>query len=334
MILEKSNVLVTGANGFLGSWLIKKLSSFNVQIYILARANSDLSEIKDFNFTKIIGDITDKDSCLSATKNIDIVFHLAGLISYSSFDREKMERVNVDGTRHILEASIENKVKKFIFVSSVVAIGAGFKPEQILNENSDFNLHKYNLGYFETKRAAEKIVLEAAVNKKIESCVLNPSTIYGPADAKKSSRKNQLKVAQGKLNFYPNGGVSVIDIRDVVEALVAAVEKGRSGERYILSGENLLIEEVFDLIAKAANQKKPRFLIPAILLKSIGYISDFLFSCGLIKKSFLSKETVIAATLYHWFDNSKAKKELDLKIRPAKESIDDSVAWMKNNGYL
>jgi dihydroflavonol-4-reductase len=334
MILEKSNILVTGANGFLGSWLIKKLTTLNVNIYILARENSDLSEIKEFQFIKITGDITNKQACLQAVKNIDIVFHLAGLISYSSFDRKKMEQVNVEGTRNILDSSIESKVKKFIFVSSVVAIGAGFSPSDVLNESSEFNLEKYNLGYFETKRAAEKIILEATKNKKIDACILNPSTIYGPGDAKKSSRKNQLKVARGKLSFYSNGGVSVIDIRDVVEAIITAAVKGRSGERYILSGDNLLIKEVFDLIAEAANQKKPVFLIPKLILNIVGLLSDFLFSRGLIKKSFLTKETVIAATLYHWFDNSKAKKELRLKTRPAKESIADSVKWMKDNNYI
>lgn len=325
-------VLVTGANGFLGSWLTRELVNQGHDVYALVRPKSDISELKGVNCKYLHGDVTDVHSLLEAFKGIDTVFHLAGVIAYKKSDRAQMERVNVQGTQNVVEVCREHKVRKLVYLSSVVAVGAGYTPDQVMNENSEFNIHNLDLGYFETKHEAEKIVKKACDRGEIDAVMLNPSTIYGAGDAKKGSRKMQIKVAQGKLKFYTSGGVNVVAAEDVVQGIISAWKKGRTGERYILCGENMLIQDLFKMIAEEAGVKPPHKLMPDSVLHIVGAIGDTMEKVGL--KGPLSRENAYTATMYHWFECNKAKQELDFNPRPAREAIHNSVQWMKDNGLL
>lgn len=325
-------VLVTGANGFLGSWLTRALVKQGHEVYALVRAQSDLSELNGVSCNYVYGDITDLDSLYKTFGGMDTVFHLAGLIAYKKADRAKMEKINVFGTENVVDACLTKGVRRLVFLSSVVAVGAGYNRNQILNEESEYNVGKLDLGYFETKRKAEKIVLEAHKNKGLDCVILNPSTIYGEGDAKKGSRKTQLKVAQGNFKFYTSGGVSVVAVEDAVDAIISAWKNGRSGERYILSGENITIQELFRLIAEEAGVPAPKTKMPTAVIFALGKIGDIMESMGM--KGSLSTENAWTATMFHWFDNSKAKKELGFNPRPAREAIRSSVKWMKENGLL
>jgi dihydroflavonol-4-reductase len=327
-----SKVLVTGANGFLGSWVTRRLVEDGHETYALVRKSSDLSELRGIHCQLKYGDVTDLHSLLEAFQGIDAVFHLAGLIAYKRSERARMERINVEGTANVLEACRATDVKKLIYLSSVVAIGAGFTPHEIMNEESDYNIADLDLGYFETKHKAEILVQEAVRQNRIDAVILNPSTVYGPGDAKKGSRKTQIKVAQGKLHYYPSGGVNVVAVQDVVDGIMSAWRKGRKGERYILSGENLLIKDLFAMIAEAAGHPAPNKEIPTALFHLLGAIGDFFNALGI--SSALSRENAWSATLYHWFDSAKAQRELDFKPRPAQMAIADSVRWMKENRLL
>lgn len=327
-----SKVLVTGANGFLGSWLTRRLVEDGHETYALVRKSSDLTVLKGVHCQLKFGDVTDLHSLLESFSGMDTIFHLAGLIAYKKSERVQMERVNVEGTANVLEACRATGVRKLIHLSSVVAIGAGFTPDQVLNEESPYNISDLDLGYFETKHKAELLVKEAVSQNRIDAVILNPSTVYGPGDARKGSRKTQLKVAQGKFNYYPVGGVNVVAIQDVVDGIMSAWQKGRKGERYILCGDNLLIKDLFAIIATAAGVPPPDKEIPTKVFHVLGALGDFLNMFGV--STALSRENAWSATLYHWFDSSKAQRELDFKPRPAKIAITESVQWMKDNGLL
>jgi dihydroflavonol-4-reductase len=299
------------------------------EVFCLIRKTSDLSELKNVNCSFVYGDVTDLISLDKATIGMESVFHLAGLIAYKKADRAVMEKVNVGGTANVLIACEKNRIQRLVYLSSVVAVGAGRNPKEILNENSEYNIGHLDLGYFQTKHKAENLVKQA---RKLDSVILNPSTIYGPGDAKKGSRQTQLKVAQGKFKFYTSGGVSVVSIEDTVSGILSAWKKGKSGERYILSGENLLIKDLFEMIAHEAGVEAPKIKIPNVVLHALGISGDLLAHFG--KKSSLSRENAWTATLYHWFDSSKAQRELDFKPQPAKIAISQSVQWMKQNGLL
>ncbi|MBX9767782.1 MAG: NAD-dependent epimerase/dehydratase family protein, partial [Bdellovibrionales bacterium] len=172
--------LITGANGFLGSWLLKKLIEEGHDCLVLHRATSDLSEIDGLPYKSRVGDILDYNSLKAAAEGCDTIFHLAGLIAYRRVDRPMMDKVNVQGTVNVVRACKEMGVRRLVHVSSVVALGASFDGRLPLNEKSQFNLAHLNLGYFETKRKAEVCVLNAAHDQGLDAVVVNPSTIYGP----------------------------------------------------------------------------------------------------------------------------------------------------------
>ncbi|MNJ93498.1 dTDP-4-oxo-6-deoxy-D-allose reductase [compost metagenome] len=325
-------VVVTGANGFLGSWVTKALVDEGHEVYALVRPKSDITELDGVACRYVYGDVTDALSLLEAFKGMDAVFHLAGVIAYKRSQRSQMERVNVEGTRNVVEVCREYQIKRLIYLSSVVAVGAGKTPDEILNEDSEYNVKSLDLGYFETKHEAELIVKRACDRNEVDAVILNPSTIYGAGDAKKGSRGMQLKVAQGKLKFYTSGGVNVVAVEDVVAGILSAWKKGRKGERYILCGENLLIKDLFRIIAEEAGRTPPSHLLPDKVLHVVGEIGDAMEKIGL--KGPLSKENAWTATMFHWFDSSKAQRELDFKPRPARDAIHNSVAWMKKHGLV
>lgn len=327
--------LITGANGFLGAHLTHKLLSSGLECYAQVRPNSDVSELQDCKSLQYAyGDITDKRSLGKILNEVkpEVIFHLAGYVGYKKSERSIMEKVNVLGTKNLVESMVEAQIPKIIHVSSVVAVGAGFTPLQILDENSQYNLSHLDLGYFETKRKAEELVKQYTNQGQIKSVILNPSTIYGPADAKKGSRKTQVKVAQGKFKFYTSGGVSIVSVEDVIEGIYQGFLKGRNGERYILSGENITIKSLFERIASFANVPAPKYLLPDWVLHTAGFVGDSLSSMGF--KDTVSSENAWSATLYHWFSNEKAKKELGIKFKDANYSLKQSVDWMRTEKLI
>jgi dihydroflavonol-4-reductase len=324
-------VLVTGATGFLGGWLVKRLLAEGHDMRIIKRASSSLEELEGLKLDIVSGDVTDANSLLNACRGVDTVFHLAGLIGYSRLQREAMHAVNVVGTKNVIDACRACQVRKLVYLSSVVAIGASFDKVP-LNETSPYNIAHLRLGYFDTKYEAEALIRSAVLEGHVDAVMINPSTIYGPADAKKGSRSVQLKVARGKFPLYPPGGVSIVSVDDVIDAVMAVWVRGKPAERYIISGENLLLKDVFDQIAALAGVKPPFIPFPRPAIFALGAVGDVLEKFG--KKGPVNSETAWTSTLYHWFDNSKAQRELGLKMKPASYALEQSVRWMKDNGLL
>jgi dihydroflavonol-4-reductase len=325
-------VLVTGASGFVGGWLVKYLIQQGLEVRVLDRSQKISDELKHLKIETVMGDILNPQTLSSAMEGVDSVFHLAGLIAYTRSQRQQMDRVNVLGTQNIIEACIEKNVRRLVHFSSVVAVGASFDGKTLLNENSEYNIHHLNLGYFESKFYAEQKVKQAVAENKIDAVIVNPATIYGPGDAKKGSRGVQLKVARGKIPFYPPGGVNIISIEDIVSATFQAWKVGRTGERYILSNENILIKDLFNLIATAAGVEPPKIGLPKSALLALGRVGDILEKINL--KGPVNSENAWASILFHWYDNSKAKQYLGLNPKPAKYAIEQSLAWIKEQGML
>lgn len=327
-------ILITGATGFIGKHLAKTLCSQGVSVHALVRnpKNSDSQELLQMGAQLVIGDVTDSGSLLNAIEGKDVVYHLAGKIAYKASEREDMEKVNVKGTQKVVDACVTHNTPALIHMSSVVAVGASFDG-QILNETSPYTIGHLHLGYFETKHKAEQIVRNAFSHNKLNVFILNPSTVYGAGDATKGSRSVQRKVASGKFPFYTPGGVNVVYVDDVIDCLVNVRKRGRSGERYIVAGENLTIKDLFSVIAKEAGVKAPNIFLPRPALKVLGFIGDTVLEPLGIKGP-LSSETANTSSMFHWFSSEKAQKELGLKPTPAHKAITESVRWMIDNNYV
>lgn len=322
-------VLVTGASGFVGGWLTQALVDEGHQVRVMVRNPKDIEDLELLKIEVVTGDITDIMQVTSAAQDIDTIFHLAGAIAYSRLERENMERVNVGGTANVISACKTNKVRRLVHFSSVVTIGSSYNPHNVLNENSKYNLSNLNLGYFETKRKAENLVFEAVRRGEIDAVCVNPTTIYGPGDEKKPSRGVQKKVARGTFPFYTSGGVNVVSIEDVIYCTIKAWQIGKSGERYIIAGENLTIKKLFEQIAYIAGVKPPKIYIPNFLIKLIGRIGDIQAARG--KHPFMTYENAVVSTLFHWFDSSKAQKVFGFKPKPASYCLRQSIEWSRRN---
>lgn len=323
-------VFVTGGSGFVGEHLCRALVKEH-QVCALVRKSSKLEALTELGVNLCYGDILDKESYRRQLEQADLIYHLAGHIAYDYRENEQMQKVNVEGTQNLLSLSPANS--KFIFLSSIVTIGASTSPNELLDENSPYNLSHLKLGYYETKRQAENLVLNAFKNRGLKALSLNPSSIYGPGDAKKGTRKMQVKCAQGKLRFYPSGGVSVVDLDDVVECLLAAPYKGTWGERYILNGENLKICDLFSMISLTAMASPPTIGIPKSILLGLGYMDQWLGKT-LGKKGIITLDRAYSAVLYHWYRNEKASKQFNIKFKRAQVAVEKSVKWLRENDYL
>ena len=319
--------LVTGATGFVGSWLTKLLIDKKHDVRVLCRDVSKAPEhVEAFH-----GDICNPNSLTKAVSGVDVVYHLAGFVGYSKKHLKTMKEVNVQGTHNIINACIHARIQRLVHISSVAAIGASFTPKR-LNENSPFLIENLNLGYFQTKKQAEDLVKQYVKSGKLDAVILNPATIYGAGDMIKPSRKIQLQVAKGYFPFYPPGGVNIIDIESVVEAIYNATTKGQKGQRYILSGQNILIKDLFQIITQAVG-KKPIFIpISQSCLKILGMIGDQFEKRG--QDFFITSEIAQISILFHWFDASKAQSELNLKPQNAQKAITNSIHWAVQNKLI
>lgn len=324
-------VLITGATGFIGKHLAKTLSQEGFRVSALVRNPKACQDLRDLGVELHQGDVTNNLSVLHALEGKDIVYHLAGKIAYKASERQEMEDVNVKGTQKVVDACVTHQTPHFIHMSSVVAIGSSHTP-QVLNEDSPYTISNLNLGYFETKHKAEKIVRTAFEHNKLNAYILNPSTVYGAGDATKGSRSVQRKVAAGKFPFYTPGGVNVVHVDDVIYCLKTVYKKGRAGERYIVAGDNLSIKDLFTQIAMAAGVPAPKYYLPKAMLHILGFVGDHLLA-PLGMKGPLSGETAYTSSMYHWFSSDKAQKELGLKPTPSSHAISESIQWMLKNGY-
>ena len=305
-------VLVTGASGFLAGHLIPVLRERGIEVVGLARGSAPTGG----SFTWLQGDVTNADSIRGAFRGVDTVFHLASHVALKSAERAELERTNIEGTRNVIDCSLEAGVRRLVHASSVVAVGAAEGPAEILSESSPNRLRAFGFPNVESKARSEKLVLDGC-NRGLDAVIVNPSMVFGAGDARKAARKGTLRAARGQLPFYPSGGISVAPVRDVVQALIAAAERGRRGERYILSGENLTLKEVLDAYSRLAGKKSPRFRIPGVALRWAGGI--------------LGAEGAVMATLFHWYDCSKASTELGYRPGAALQAIEESVRWMRDN---
>jgi dihydroflavonol-4-reductase len=330
-------VFVTGSSGFIGRALTLRLLQEGHNVVLALR--SPLGQIPGTDFEKHQSQITLKKLDLAsphgwieALDGVDQVFHLGGLIAYKKSQYQSMVLANVMGTSHVVEAAVAAGVKNLIHMSSVVAVGASPDGSEALDEESPYTLTPLGLGYFETKRKAEQIALAANGRNGLRVISVNPSTVYGSGDATKGSRSVQIKVAQGRFPFFPPGGANVIHVNDVVDATLAARTQGRAGERYILSGENLTLREIFSMIAAEAGVEPPHYPMPKFALRILSAVGDLLERHDYPFP--ITSETYHTSTLFHWFKNDKARKELGLNPQPAQVAVHDSVAWMKKNGIL
>lgn len=321
---------ITGGTGFIGSRLTEKLISENHDVTLLARNPSAAAFTGNNKVTLIKGDLFNKAVLLEGMKDCDWVFHMAAYVKPSYKDPSIVTGINVDGTVNVFDAALESSVKKVVFTSTggTMSYSHDGKPVDE-STNPDPELHTL---YEKTKVEAEKIALDFC-KKGLAVVTVNPTRVYGPGKLTESNSMTKIirLYISGLWRIIPGDGKSIgnyVFIDDVVEGHLLAARNGKSGERYILGGENHSFRKLFDIIGEAAGERRILVNLPAGLMKGIiklvMFISKITGSAPAITMDWLDKY------LNNWIMSSdKAIKELGYKITPLSTGASRTIQWLK-----
>ncbi len=324
---NSEKIFVTGGNGFIGSHLLPLLIADGFSVRCLLRKSSNTERIDHLKFERIIGDIRDQ-ACLSAgIKGCDGVIHLAAISNWADIASPRIPEVIVEGSRKLLDAAREQGNLKTVYVSSASAIG-GTKVPRIQNENAHLNLKGKKYSYAVAKAEVEKVCRNYATDG-LPIIIVNPTEVYGPDDTGLITSEILVEFAKGKRVFVTKGGTSIIHVDDVAKGILAAYDHGKSGERYILGGDNLSFYELSTLTLEILGQNKPVITLPAIFIRFIILLSQWLrLPLG------INPAALEYALLYWYMDNSKARQELGLDFRSAKETLVPTLQWLKDKHLI
>lgn len=316
-------VLVTGATGFLGRELVRALRARGDEVRILARPSSRIGDLSG-QVEVIHGDVLDDASVAASVKDRDLVFHTAGMVSTLASERRAMFAVNVDGTRNVLKAALAAGVPRVVYTSSSSAVGHSVDgravDEQAVWEDP-------NVAYPRSKRRAEEAAI-AVGRQGLPLVIVNPSFILGPGGGADSTNRLVRRFLDGKLKLYVEGGISPIDVEDVAQGHLAAADRGTLGERYLVSGENVSYTEFFTLLSEVTGQPMPR-KVPGWFAMAATQVQQKVISRITGRPPIADIDEVRMGRLVRHFDNSKARRELGFEPRPARETLERTVQWMR-----
>lgn len=328
MSAASSPVLVTGATGLLGNNVVRLLHGEARPVRCLVRPGSDPRPLAGLDVETVEGDLLEPASVERAVDGTGAVIHAAARVDVGTRDREAYRAVNVGGSRTVARACRRAGVR-MVHVSSVDTLAWGTAEEPSDEKAGPSDLA--GVPYVETKRSAERVVFEE-VDAGLDAVVVHPGFLLGPWDWKPSSGRLVLAVARGAGRFAPPGGNDFCHAVDVGRGVVAALDRGRRGERYILSGPALAYREAFALIARVTGAPPPLATLPAGLLRLVGRAGDAVGRL-LGREVGLNSGSARIASLPHHFDSEKARDELDYRSRPPEVAVRDAWRWLCEHGY-
>lgn len=329
-------ILVTGATGFLGSHLLYRLiqsgqkvraiqrshSSFAILDRVFAFYNEDYKAHKD-RVEWVEADITDIYSLETCLEGVTDVYHAAALVSFQPGDISRMDHINVQGTANLVNASLDYKIRKFCHVSSIAAIGRA-EHDRVIDENVVWKASRRNSNYAVSKYGAEREVWRG-IEEGLDAVIINPSIILGPGEINSGSTKLIQTVERG-LKFYTPGINGFVDVRDVVAVMMSLMESDISGERFIVSSENLSYRELFGYIAKALNKPEPKY-------RAGKWMSELYWRLEGVrsrisgKKPLVTRETARTANNNYIYSGEKLNQYLNFKCMPIKQSIEEACRY-------
>jgi dihydroflavonol-4-reductase len=322
-------ILVTGATGFLGNNLVRALLQQGHEVVVTLRSSSNRKSLDGLPVEAMDVDLNKTSDIAMALTGVDVVIHAAALIQIGWTKLEASRRTNVEATAKIAEVARRKSVR-MIYVSTVDALGATTEHEI----GDETKLDPPNLGatYVVTKREAESAVILEIANG-LDAVIVNPGFMVGPYDWKPSSGEMMLAIAHQLIYFAPAGGCSVVDVRDVADGIISAVEHGRTGQRYILGGENMTYFDLWTLMARVMNRRAPKRKLGNWLAGAAGKVGDALGRILPHEPQVNSAATRMAQD-FHWYSSEKAKRELGYRIGSVEDALRDAWDWFQLHGYV
>jgi dihydroflavonol-4-reductase len=325
--------LVTGASGFIGSSVVRKLIERGREVRCFLEPGAKTSNLDGLDVEKVTGDVNDRDGITAAIKGCDTLYHLAAIYAIWLKDPALMYRVNVEGTKTVLWAAYKANLDKVVYTSSIAAVGRRRDglPADETNEFSSEDWEDGN-GYIRSKWLSELDALRFA-REGLPLVVVNPAFPFGVRDIGPTPTGAFVLAALKKqVPGYVDSGFCAIDVEDCAEGHVLAAEKGRVGERYILGNHNVMLRDFYEIVGRVADIKIPKRKIPRPVALGMGWAME-----KVAERRKQQPLTTYKATLYtvdsHFYDNTKARRELGLPVTPLDVTIDKSVRWFRQNGY-
>ena len=324
---------VTGATGFLGSHVARVLADQGADLRLLVRSTSNLRNLEGFKAETAIGDLRDADSLEKAMSGCDTVFHVAADYRLWVRDSGEMYRSNVDGTRAILEAARKNGVRRVVHTSSVATMGFTENGHPA-DEDSPVSLADMIGHYKRSKFMAEQIALEAG-RSGLHVVTVNPTTPVGEQDVKPTpTGRIVLDFLKRKFPAYVETGLNLVDVRECARGHVAALEKGKSGERYILGGEDLTLKQILDKLAEITGLPSPTVKLPYVFAFAAGIVDEAITGRLLHREPRATVDAVRMGKKKMFASSGKAERELGWKIVPVEDALRRAVEWFRANGYV
>ena len=326
--------LVTGANGHVGNNICRLLAERGEPVRAMIRPSADPRPLETLGVEIVRGDILDPASTAAAIAGAGRVYHTAaGFLMWSKDPERDIIRPSVEGTRNVLEAAVKAGVEKVVYTSTTGTMGFAATPDRVIDE-SHFNEHPHT-HYVRGKIAAEKEALAIAARTGLPLCATNPGLILGPRFSKVSESVKQIADFLNRgAPLYFEGGFSVVDVEDVSRGSLAAMEKGRSGERYILAGENLTVKQLFDILAALTGLAAPTIKAPVSVVRVLAALMEFAAKLTGSRPMLDRSQVDEFAGKYGYFDCAKAKRDLGYTYLSARDTLRRTVAWLVDNGFV
>ena len=329
--MSGGKTLVTGAAGFIGSHVVRELLARGREVRALIRPGEDVRNLAGLDLERVEGDVTDPASVQRAVQGCARVFHLAAIYALWLPEPRRMFDVNVTGTQNVLLACLRAGVERVVHTSSIAALG--LSKDRPSDESTEFNQVRQANDYVLSKWLSEELARSFAA-QGLQVVITNPAFPFGARDvAPTPTGKILLDVVKGKLPGYFDAGFSVVDVEDVARGHLLAEEKGRVGQRYLLSGVNMSMKEFMQLAARVAGV---RFKARRIPLRIGLWYGDWLDRRAekLQRPPLVSGRTLRYAAQNLYYDNSRTRAELGLELTPVEDSIRRALDWFRAEGYL
>jgi dihydroflavonol-4-reductase len=318
-----SRYLVTGAGGFLGRHLVRQLLAEGHEVVALVRSHDP--ELSRTSARLVAGDVLRPETIKGALAGCHGVFHGAGKVSRDAADAEAMHKLHVVGTRNVIAAAREAKVPRVVLASTSGTVGISEKPEVKTEDSARPITLIQKFPYYRTKLFAEEEAL-AANGNGLEVVSVNPSLLLGPGDLNGSSTKDVWSFLDRTVPAIPPGGMSFVDARDAADGMIAAMERGLGGRRYLLTAKNCSMAEFFDSLSRVSGVAPPRLTLPR--MPRVAKVASSLFGLAVEKiggEKPVDDVTVEMGCLFWWVSAERAKKELGWEPRDAMDTLADTV---------
>ncbi len=316
----------------MGSHVARALAGQGAELRLLIRSSSDLRNIQELRAERVVGDLRDPASLKKAVAGCDSIFHVAADYRLWVRDPDEMYRSNVEGTRAILEAARENKVRRVVYTSSVATMG--FQSNgHLADEDSPVSLANMIGPYKRSKFMAEEIALEAG-KSGMDVVVVNPTTPVGERDIKPTpTGRIVVDFLKKKFPAYVDTGLNLVDVAECARGHVAALEKGKSGERYILGGENLTLKQILDKLAAITGLPSPSMKVPYVVALATGVVDQVFTGYIRNREPRATIDAVRMGRKKMFVSSGKAERDLGWKTVPVDGALLRAVEWFQANGY-